>query len=438
MTVATAHDAWLDAFGRLSEERTDPAWLTEMRRKAMHRFMAHGFPTPRDEDWIYTNLSALAGRTFHRARATPTPMPETLGGHHLDAVTGPRLVFVNGHYDAALSTLDALPEGVSLRTVASILEASPDALADAMARLTGDTAHAFADLGTAFFEDGAVLEVAAGTKVEAPIQIVFLMKSWANDVVEHPRLIVRAGEGSDFTLLERYEAQGPGQRFTNTAALVDLAPSARVRHVRLQREGKSAFHIGRTLVTQGRDSTYDAVSVSLGGAICRHEIDADLQAAGATCLLGGLSVLGGKEHVDNHTIVHHSVPHGTSHELYKNILGGKARGAFTGKMVVHADAQHTSSTQANHNLLLSDEAIAETRPQLEIYADDVQCAHGATIGQLDDDQLFYLRSRGLAPIAARNLLIHGFASEVIDRVADDDVRALLANVLESRLNVDTA
>lgn len=438
MKTATAQDAWLDAFGRLADERTDPRWLEELRRQAMHRFVTNGFPTVRDEDWLYTNVGPLTERTFHRARATATPNPETLRGHHLDEVAGPRLVFVNGHFDPTLSDLSSLPEGVTLRTIADVLRDAPDTLRPMLEAFQTETPHAFADLGTAFFEDGAYLQIARGAEVAEPIQIVFLMKSWENDVVEHPRLFVDAGENSSATLLERYEAQGPGARFTNTFAAIQLAPAARLRHIRLQREGASAYHVGLSQIRQARDSSYDTVSVSLGGKIARHEIISDLGAEGASCSLGGLYVLGGTEHVDNHTVVHHRVPNGTSHELYKGILGGRAKGAFTGKMVVHRDAQHTSSTQANHNLLLSDDAVADTRPQLEIYADDVQCAHGATIGQLDDAQMFYLRSRGLTQVAARNLLIHGFAREVLEQVADDDIRALLARVLEARLNVDVA
>lgn len=438
MPIATAPDTWLQSFGRLSEERTDPPWLTELRRQAMHRFVTHGLPTTRHEDWIYTNLAPLAARNFQRARAVTTPEPGTLEGHHLHALTGPRIVFVNGHFDPHLTDLDALPDGVTAVPLQQALRESPERMRSHIERLVEGGDHPFADLNTAFFEDGVVLRIGKGVDAPKPIQVVFVMKSWQNDVVEHPRLILLAEENSRATVVERYEAQGPGDRFTNAATRVDVRAGARLEHIRLQREGSSSFHVGITHVRQARDSTYESVSVSLGGTVSRHEIEVGLVEPGASCSLGGLYVLGGKEHVDNHTVVHHRVPSCTSSELYKGILGGRSRGAFTGRMVVHKDAQHTSSTQANHNLLLSDDAVADTRPQLEIYADDVQCAHGATIGQLDEDQAFYLRSRGLKPLAARNLLIHGFASEVLETVRDDEVRALLERVLESRLNVDIA
>ncbi len=436
--ATTEQNPYLDAFERLEAKRDEAPWLRAMRRHGISRFVETGFPTTRDEDWLYSNVKPIEGRLFRPARAVPTPDSSTLAGNLIDIVPGPKLVFVNGHRDKTLSSIEGLPEGVTVGSLRVAMEENGDRVRDALERMERDRPHAFVDLNTAFFADGALIHLGKNVVVDQPIQIDFIMTSWQDGLVENPRVLVVAEPGSNATILVRYDAQGPGDRLTNTVEQFALGANSRIQFVRLQREGSQAFHFGYTDVKQDADSTFQATSVTLGGAICRQEVRADLNGPGAECTLNGLSVLGGKEHVDNHTVIDHHVPHCTSGELYKNILGGHARGAFTGRIVVHPDAQKTDSVQANHNLLLSHDALAETRPQLEIYADDVKCAHGATIGQLDDDQMFYLRSRGLGPMAARNLLIHGFASEVIDRVTNEHIREALEQVLASRLQVDAS
>lgn len=427
---------FLDSYARLAQESADPAWLAEMRAEAAARLAATGLPRARDEAWIYSDVAPIANGEFHRARSVGVPEAGTLAGAVLDAIPGARLVFVNGHGKDSLSERIGLADDVVLARIGTLRTEGPDRLREAMKATPHANGHAFYDLNTALFEDGVVLDIPDGVEVTDPIQVHLIMRSWEDGIAEHPRLIVRLGKGAKATLFERYHAQGPGARFTNAVTTIALGEGASLEHVRLQREGRGAHHTGLTLVRQAAKSTYCGVQVAAGAALCRQEVTADIDGADAECTLNGLSVLGGDEHVDNHTTIRHNVADGTSHELYKNILGGHARGAFTGRIVVARDAQRIDSNQQNHSLLLSTDAIAQTRPQLEIYADDVECAHGATIGQLDEDQAFYLRARGLTPLAARNLLIHAFAREVLDGVQSDAIRASLERVLASRLNVD--
>jgi Fe-S cluster assembly protein SufD len=432
-TTTPAPNPYRTTYERIKDEDGAPAWWAERRAAAMARFEATGLPSPRHEDWIYSSLRSLEAGGFHRAR---TPEKSTLEGAKLDLVDGPRLVFLDGRHLPESGS--PMPEGVQAWPIRTLLREDPERLRKALALSPDLEGHAFHDLGDALREDGVLIEIAEGADIPTAVQIDFLTTSWQERGMTHPRVLVMAGARSALRLFERYEAQGPGTRFTNALTTVVLGEGARVRHTRLAREGAPAHHVGLTLVRQARDSHYAAVTVTTGSTLGRQEVQAHLDGPGATCDLSGLSVLGGREHADHHTVIHHHVPNCQSHELYKGIYGGQSRGAFTGCIVVAKDAQQTSSQQANHNLLISREATAHTRPQLEIHADDVQCAHGATIGQLDPEHMFYLRSRGLGPLEARNLLIHGFASEVLDRVEDEPTRAGLEQVLAARLNVDAS
>ena len=265
--------------------------------------------------------------------------------------------------------------------------------------------------------------------------------SGGDPVAVHPRLLVVAEESSAATIVEHYDidcigALAGGTCLTNAVSEYVLGPNAQIKVLRLQNEGTRTYHVGLTAVTQAKDSRFHSTAVSLGGAIDRNETQARLAGEGAECTLNGLYVISGDEHVDNHTMVHHEVPHCRSDELYKGILAGKARGAFTGRVIVAEQAQKTEATQSNHNLLLSRDAVAQTRPQLEIYADDVKCAHGATIGRLDLEALYYLRSRGIGPIRARNLLVHAFAGEITAAVGDARLTEGLDAMLAARLRPD--
>jgi Fe-S cluster assembly protein SufD len=426
-------------FEAFLERSVVPGWVRDLRLEGMQHFRELGLPRPKDEDWLYTNVRPLAGGAFPPARASEHP-PTSLAAHRfaLGLERSARIVFLNGRFEASLSDVAALPAGAELRSFWSLQDTEGALRREGFATVADMTRHPFVALNTAFIADGALLRLAPGVTVEDPIQILYLHTPSSRPVAVHPRVLVLAGEGSRCTYVERYGidcigALAGGTCLTNAVAEVRLEPGADVRAVRVQREGTRTYHIGFTAVRQDRDSRFALTSISLGGALDRHQVHVDLDAPGAECVLNGLYVISDDEHCDNHTVVEHRVPHGRSAQLFKGILGGAARGAFTGRVIVHPNAQKTVATQANHNLLLSDDAVAETRPQLEIRADDVKCAHGATIGRLDEDALHYLRSRGIGPRTARNLLVHAFASEITHAVGDERIAAGLDALLASRL-----
>ena len=438
---ATAFEADFERFEKIAGANA-PAWLHALRREAMEQFRIQGIPGPRHEDWLYTNTAPLAKSMLPFAPRAVN-VPASLAAHRftLGVQKGARLVFLNGRFEPSLSSTNGLPEGVTLVHGAALREEKHAPLRAELGTVVDIAQHPFAALNTAFLHDGFVLRVPPGTVIEHPVQTLFLHSPVGQPVAVHPRLLLVAGKNSQATFIERYGIDCIGALagapcFTNAVAEYVLAPGARVRALRVQHEGTSTYHVGLTAVRQARDSRFDSISLSLGGAIDRNEIHVALQGPGAECNLHGLYVLGADEHVDNHTVVHHEVPHGTSKQLFKGVLGGRSHGAFTGRVIVAPDAQKTVATQANHSLLLSNHAVAETRPQLEIYADDVQCAHGATIGRLDEEALYYLRSRGIGPRTARNLMVHAFASEITQAAADpqlvEGLEILIASRLEGR------
>ena len=429
----TAFETDHDAF---AAERPAPRWMAALRAHGLAAFRELGLPRSRDEDWLYTNVQPLARGHFAPAPAAEHP-PTSLAAHRftLGMEAAPRLVFLNGRYEASLSNTTKLPPGVELDSLAA-LRASGEL--EQLGTVADAAKHPFVALNQAYLDDGAVVRIQAGTVAHEPIQLLFLHTPTGKAVAVHPRVLVVAEQGSEATIVERYGidcigALAGGTCFTNTVSEYVLGANASVRTVRVQREGTRTYHIGFTGVAQERDSRFASTSISLGGAIDRHEIRARLAGEGASCSLNGLYVIANDEHCDNHTVIHHDVPHGSSRQLFKGILGGRARGSFTGCVVVAPGAQKTGAEQANHNLLLSDDAVAETRPQLEIHADDVQCAHGATIGRLDEEQLYYLRSRGIDKVDARNLLVHAFASEITEAAGDERITEGLEALLAARL-----
>ncbi len=413
------------------------AWVAARRATGIEQFATQGLPSSRHEDWLYTNVAPIGRGHFPYAPAAPQP-PTSLAAHRfaLGMEDGPRLVFLNGRYEPSLSSQAGLPEGVELTSLSQALANGAD-----VAHLT-DVAdaskHPFVALNQAHLADGALVRVGAGVVVDEPIQLLFLHAPTGEPVAAYPRILVIAGAGSEATIVERYGidcigAVAGGTCFTGAVAEYVLHEGANLKTVRVQRESSNTYHIGFSGVLQERDSRFASTSVSLGGVIDRNEVHVRLAAEGAECELNGLYVITHEEHCDNHTVVLHDMPHGRSAELFKGILGGKARGSFTGRVVVADGAQKTHADQANHNLLLSEDALAQTRPQLEIYADDVQCTHGATIGKLDADALYYLRSRGIGKRDARNMLVHAFASEITQSVGDARLTEGLEALLAARL-----
>ncbi len=394
-----------------------PAWLHDLRRGALARFAEVGFPTTRDEDWRYTDVTPIARAAFRPAPVASGALNSAqFAGLELDELSGHRLVFVNGHYAATLSAPGASPPGVVVTRLADALTRHPHELAPYLGHLMPSAASGFAALNTAALGDGVYIRFAESARLATPIHLLYLTTDAAASRFTQPRNLVVAEAGAAGVLIEHYVALGDVEYFTNALTEIALGPNATLEHYRLQEESRSAYHVNGLHVRIGRDARYTGHAVDLGGRLVRNDLTGMLDAEGAACTLNGLYAIGGRSHVDNHTRIDHAKPRGTSREFYKGVLAERARAVFRGRVVVHADAQGSDAQQVNNNLLLSRDAEADTQPQLEIYADDVKCSHGATVGSLDEEQLFYLRSRALDAAAARDLLTYAFARDVLGRI----------------------
>jgi Fe-S cluster assembly protein SufD len=407
--------------------------LHQLRREAIGRFLETGFPTTRHEEWKFTNVLPIAKIGFeplfrHSAEDLTQGdiAPLTLPATHC-------LVFVNGHFSGALSTLGSLPEGVECGSLASAARNSHPGVAKYLGHLVAFDETPFVSLNTAFIVDGAFLSVPDNTVVEDPIQFLFLATG-SEPALITPRNLVVLGKNSQATIVESYGFTNSWQYLTNVVTEMFLGEGAIVEHDKLQHESSEAYHVAMTHAQMSGKSTFTSNSIALGGSIVRNNVTTILEGEGIECTLNGLSLGTGRQLIDNHTTIDHSKPHCASHELYKAILGGKSRGVFNGKIFVRQDAQKTDAKQTNKTLLLSDDAIMDTKPQLEIFADDVKCTHGATIGQLDAEQVFYLRSRGIGELKARDILTFAFASDVVRRVHHDALRERLEVLVHERLN----
>lgn len=405
-------------------------WLAELRRGAIERFAAAGFPTTKHEEWKYTNVGELAKQAF-----IPVVEPRPAEAAAMERVafaalrqSAPRAVFVNGIFSAEHSKLDGLPEGVRVRSLREALATEGDRVREHLEEEAGHSHRPFAELNTAFLHDGLYVHVPRGVRVEAPLYVLFFGTAGEGAAAANPRNMIVVDEGAELNLVEHYAGEG-GRYFTNAVEEIHLRPAARLRHTKIEAESAEAFHIAAIRVRQDRDAHYLSTSIAVGGAIGRTEIRTELRGENSDCRLNGLYLTHDSQILDHHTVIDHRAPHTTSREIYKGVLDGKSRGVFTGKVLVQKAAQKTDAAQSNPNLLLSGQAIADSRPQLEIYADDVKCAHGATVGRIDPEQLFYLRQRGIDEAQARALLVEAFADEVIAAIEPEavreDVRALV-------------
>jgi len=426
-----AKERYLTAFDQLKERLPGGGapWVRALRDGAASQFDAKGFPTPRLEDWKYTNVGPIEKRYFEFPEAGPArPTGAWLQDLTLNDFEGAVLVFVNGRFCPAGSRLSPLPEGVAVGPLADALENGPEPLSAHLGRYADPAANAFAALNTALMEEGAYIHVPAGTSVDAPVLLVYAVTG-ERQLITHPRNLIVTGDNSRLAVIEHYVGIDASTYFTNAVTEVVAGPGAVVDHYKLQRESEAAYHVATLQVHQGKDSRFTSRNFSLGARLARNDINVLLGAAGADCTLDGLYMARGRQHVDNHTYVDHAVSHCSSREYYKGVLDGRGRAVFNGRIMVRQDAQQTDAHQSNHNLLLSESAEVDTKPQLEIFADDVKCSHGATVGHLDGDALFYLRSRGVDERSARSLLTYAFARELVGRAAIPPVRALLERQL---------
>ncbi len=425
----TSVQRYVQAFETLSQDgfSDDPSWLQELRRAALLRFQALGFPTDRrgNEEWKYTNVGPLARVPFQPI-LSPTPAgvdPASLEQYTFAEARWHRLVFVDGVYAEGLSSLAALPHGVSVLTLAEALRTIPTLVQQHLARYAEYETQGFTAFNTAFLKDGAFVHLPDGSVVEEPIHLLFLFTNGQPDLVAHPRVLIVAGRQSQATVIQSYGGVGEGRYLSNAVTEIVLGPAAVLRHYTVQQHSRQASHIATTQVALGRDSNLSAVNVDLGGGLVRNNLNVLTVDQGGSCLLNGVYLIGGSQHVDNQVIVDHAKPYTTTRELYKGVLAGKSRSVFHGSIIVRPGAVKVDAKQEDKNLLLSNQAEADTKPSFWIYCDDVKCAHGAACGQLDENALFYLRSRGIDEQEARHILTRAFVVEVINSIAHEGLRA---------------
>lgn len=414
-----------------------PEWLEPIRREALERFAATGFPGAREEEWRFTPVTPIATATWH---AAPSGEAEELTKEDLRPfIFGHRdwctLVFVNGEYAPALSSPGELPSGVIAMGLADALRIGDERVHRHLTRYAGIQDSPFTALNTAFLRDGALVHVAAGVDLTLPVHLMFVTTSEAAGSVTHPRNLIVIERNARASVVESYVTLAPGVRYwTNPVTEVWTGPNSWVEHARIQRESESAYHVATTQVEVSRDSHYRSFSLAMGAALARHNLNARLGDQHSEALLYGLYITRGEQLVDTHTELYHDHPNCRSWEVYKGILDGRSRAVFNGKVLVKPEAQKTDAKQTNRNLILSDHAKVDTKPQLEIFADDVKCTHGATVGRLDEVALFYARSRGVPQAEAERLLTYAFAAEVIEEVTLEPVRTELGRLVRERLS----
>lgn len=417
---------------RLRARDAEPTWIAARRQAGAARFKALGFPTKRDERWKYTDVRRISQGRFALADNADFS-PGQAAALTLPLASAIRLTFVDGLFSAQLSDLAALPAGVTVEPLSQALSDNHEAVGGVLGRLTGVDFSPFAALNTAFSEEGAVIRLAPGVAVETPIVVQFLSRANAAPVMSHPRVLIQAGARSEATVIEHFAGEADAANFTNVVAEALLERGAILTHYTLQEAPLGDSLITSLQVDQGRDSRFTSFNVNLGGALVRNDLVSELNAEGAEAHFYGLFYAQGRQHIDNHTLVNHNAPHTVSNENYKGILDDRARGVFNGKVIVKRDSQKIEADQSNANLLLSDRAEIDTKPELEIYADDVKCSHGATTGQLDEEAVFALRTRGLDEQTARGLLTLAFAGEVMDRVTLDAVAERVERAVAGKL-----
>jgi Fe-S cluster assembly protein SufD len=436
--VASATHAlqnYSDTFGQLlkSGGQREPDWLQSLRQRSFDRFSATGFPTTRDEDWRFTNVSAIAQTNFQlNSNGHRLPTPQQVQPYRL-AGAACHLVFVDGRFASALSSPDLSAKGVRVASLASLLAIEPQFVEAYLGQYLNTDRDAFAALNTALFEDGALVHIAKNTVLDAPVHLLFISTAHDAPEMSHPRNLIVAEENAQATVVEEYVSLGGVPAFCNTATELIAGDSTAVSHYMIEREDTQAFNVSTLRIQQGRHSNIASHSVLIGGAIVRNNVHPVLAGEGGECLINGLFIGNGRQHLDNYMLVEHAQPHCGSRQFYNGILDGSAHGVFHGRIVVHKDAQKTDAKQTNRNLLLSDRAQIDTKPQLEIYADDVKCTHGATIGQIEENALFYLRSRGIDEVSARRLLLMAFASECLDRMKEGPARTHVETLIHGHL-----
>ncbi len=440
MAVTEKQETYFKNFAELVRRRAgkEPSWLQKTRKAALDRFAEMGFPNSHNEEWKYTSVAPLARIPFRPAADYLPPSgarqpKEPLRPYLEDCIP---LHFYNGQFVEELTPADTLPAGVKVCSLARAFSAGSELLEKHFARYASYDQQAFVALNTAFVEDGTLIEISKDVVLNKPIYLRFIAGPTTAPIMYHPRNLILLARGSQATIVEQYLSANQDNEnlyLTNAVTEVVLGENAKLDYIKEQDESRKAFHIATLQIQQERASSVNTHSLAFGGALAREEVIAVLDGPGAECSLNGLYVTTGAQHVDNHTTIDHAKPHCSSRELYKGILDGKSSGVFNGKIVVRKDAQKTDSKQSNKNLLLAEDCVINTKPQLEIFADDVKCTHGATIGQIDAESIFYLRSRGIGLEQARDMLTQAFAHDVISKIKSGPLRARLEKTVVEKL-----
>jgi Fe-S cluster assembly protein SufD len=425
-------------FSALEIAASQPKWLAPVRKAGLASFADQGFPTLHDEDWRFTNVAPIAKLNFQLAKEVSVNGAETklIDESAFAKLSGHRLVFVNGFFCAKLSSLKPVTGGVRIENLSAALAKDSALIEKHLGKYAHTASNTFAALNQAFFTDGAFIFVPKGVEVAEPVQLIYISSAKQNGETILPRNLVIAEANSKLTVVESYISTGNVAYFTNAVTEILAGDNAKVEHIKLQDEALDAFHIATIAGEFGRASNVTVHSFALGAKLSRTNIRTKLAGEGLECILNGLYLTRGEQLADHHMIVEHAQPHCASHEYFNGILDDKSKGVFHGCIYVHPIAQKTDAKQTNKNLLLSDDATADTKPQLEIYADDVKCTHGATIGQLNDESIFYLRSRGIGADTARQMLIHAFAGEIIERIQCEPAREVIDKLVWDRLEAN--
>jgi Fe-S cluster assembly protein SufD len=431
---------WVSEIDALRDEigSAEASWIAKLRAESGEAFATLGLPTTKWEEWRYTSLAGLARTPFEPAgEGRPGVSREDVERLSLPVFACNLFVFVDGRFAPDLSTPQMLTRDVHVESLAKLRREDPARIESQLGSLANAKEQPFVALNTALLDDGAALFIPEGAQIEGPIHVVFLGTDSEVPGSHHPRLLVVAGADSKASVIQDHVSVGNAAGFTNAVTEIRVEQNAALDLVVLQRENSERFHVSNIQVHQARDSRFASHVISVGGRLVRNDLGVVLGDEGADCSMNGLFLADGAQVVDNHTLVDHCMPHGTSRQLYKGVLGGRARGIFRGRVIVRPHAQKTNATQSNANLLLSDDAEIDTKPQLEIYADDVKCSHGSSVGQLDADALFYLRSRGIEKRAANDLLSRGFASAIAAAIPDPAVRDEVETLIAEKLGASS-
>lgn len=429
MTSVVEETIYSNIFRESLSKSNQPEWLKALRREAFDFFTANGFPTPQNEEWKYTNVREVVSGQWSVVSSQPEANAQ-IASFVSDESRTSVLVFTNGSFDRNLSNLSALNGAEIL----SFSEAANNEIFRAkLAKSVDFEKNGFTALNTAFIGEGAFLFIPKDTKIETPIQFLFLAEDGR---MSFPRVLVVAENHAEATIIETYARRDETKYLTNAVIEIFLADEAKLKHYRVQRESHAAFHIGTTGAEINRGSIYDSTNITLGARLSRHDINVRFNAEGGEVFVDGLYLVSEEQHADTHSIIDHKQPNCISHQTYKGIVDGKARAVFNGKVFVRENASGTDAKQSNKNLLLSNNARVDTKPQLEIYNDDVKCAHGATVGQLQEEELFYLLSRGLNENLARNLLTYGFAEEIVNKIEIESIKKQLDEAVLNRLSAN--